>query len=259
MTKFVAIVSAKGGVGKTTTSINLSSALDWFRRDVIVLDANFATPDLGINLGTPFTEKNIHRALAGEHHVKESIYRHPSGLRVVPGHVSYAHARDVKKENIMNLVQDMMNLSEIVFIDTTPGIGEDTTTVLKAVDYVVVITTPELCAVTNSIKMVKLSHELQKEVLGVIVNRHTGQDHELSVNNIETMTGCSVLGIIPEDQSVSYALNQKNPVLITHPESDATLGFKKVAGELIGERYVENIQQEEEKSSFREALRKLGF
>lgn len=259
MTKFVAILSAKGGVGKTTTSINLSSALDWFRRDVIVLDANFANPDIGIHLGSPFREKTIHTALRGEHHIKDSIYKHPSGIRIIPGHVSYNEARKVQRENLMNVILDLMNLSEVVFIDTTPGMGGDTRSVLKAVDYVTIITTPDICSVTNSIKMVKLAQEYNKKIIGIIVNRGTGEHYELTPENIAAMTGCKVLGVIPEDKRVAQALHQKNPVLVTHPECEATFGFKKLAGELIGEKYVENIEKQEEQSLFRDALRKLGF
>lgn len=258
MTKFVAIISAKGGVGKTTTSINLSSALDWFNRDVIVLDANFANPDIGIHLGSPFREKTIHTALKGEHHISESIYTHSSGIKIIPGHISYNEATRAKKDNLVNVLLDLMNFSETVFIDTTPGMGEDTRTVLKAVDHVLIITTPDICSVTNSIKMVKLAREYNKSILGIIINRNKGEHYEISKENIETMTESRVIGVIPEDPSVSKATHNKNPVLVTHPESRATSQFKKLAGELIGEKYVENLEKEES-NIFRETLKKLGF
>ncbi|MFW6013742.1 MAG: P-loop NTPase [Candidatus Nanoarchaeia archaeon] len=259
MTKFVAVVSAKGGVGKTTTTINLSSALDWFKRDVIVLDANFTNPDVGIYLGAPFKEKTFHTALKGNHHIKESIYRHPSGLKIISGNISFKEAVRARRENIVDVIQGLTNLSEIVLIDSSPGIGGDCRAVLKAVDYVLVITTPDVCSVANTIKIINLAKEYNKQILGIVVNKHRGEEYELDTNNIQTMTGQKVIGIIPQDSSVRLSMHNKNPLLITHPEGEASIGFKKLASQLIGEQYVVNIEKEPQKTNFKDIIRRFGF
>lgn len=259
MTKFIAVVSAKGGVGKTTTSINLSSALDWFKRDVIVMDANFANPDVGVHLGAPLNEKTTHSALKGNHHINESIYRHPSGLKVIPGDMSYDEARKAQKKNLLNVVLDLTNSAEVVIIDSTPGLGLEARSVIKAIDYVIIVTTPDICSVTNSIKMVKLAKDYDKQVLGVVVNKIHGDEMDLPVENIETIIGAKVLGVIPHDKRIKKAFHTRNPVVITHPEAEPSLAYKRLASELIGEKYVESLTREEEFSLFGEAMKKLGF
>ncbi len=259
MTKFVAVVSAKGGVGKTTTTINLSSALDWFKRDVIVLDANFTNPDVGIYLGAPFKEKTFHSALKGNHHIKESIYRHPSGIKIIPGHISYKEAVRARRENIVDVVQGLTNLSEVVLIDSSPGIGEECRAVLKVVDYVIIITTPDVCSVANTIKIINLAKEYKIKILGIVVNKQRQEQHELDIDNIQTMTGQQIIGIIPDDSNVRLSLYNKNPVLITHPEGEASIGFKKLASQLIGEQYVVNIEKEPQRTNFREIMKRFGF
>lgn len=259
MTKFVGIVSAKGGVGKTTSCINLAAALDWFRRDVILIDCNFANPDIGIHLGTPFREKTIHSALRGKHHINESIYKHPSGIKIIPGHISYEECKKTQRQNLLNIILDLADTSEVVIIDSTPGLGNDSKSVLKAVDYVIIVTTPDMCSVSNSIKMVKFAEEHGKEVLGVIVNRTMGEYIELPTSNIETLIGKKVVAVIPEDPNIRLSMHQKNPVIATHPQSPSSIGYKKLAAMLIGDRYVESIEKEEKTSKFRQAMKRMGF
>ncbi len=259
MTEFVAVISAKGGVGKTTTSINLSSALDYFKRDVIVLDGNFTNPDIGIHLGKAFLPKSFHTALKGHHHINESVYKHSSGLRIIPGNISYNEAINNKKENIVDVVRDLTNFSEVVIIDSSPGIGDDCRAVLKAVDYVLIVTTPDICSVTNSIKTVKLSKDLNKKILGVVVNMMRGENYELSVENIQTMTGQKVVGFIPYDHGFRQSIQRKTPLVNTEPTSQASIGFKKLAANLMGKQYMTNIQKNETGPDFKKILKRFGL
>lgn len=261
MTKFIGVMSVKGGVGKTTTSINLSYALDWFRRDVILLDANFANPDVGMHLGKPYAEKTIHSALKGKHHISESIYRHPSGLKIIPGHMSYHEAKKTQRENLMNVILDLSGSCEAVIVDSTPGIGAEAKAVIKAVDYVLIVTTPDLCSVANSIKMAHMAKEYNKDILGIIVNKVTGDYTELDIENIETMIGSKVIGVIPEDHKIRTSLHHKNPVISMHPDSPAATSYKKLAAILIGEKYADNLAAEEAKkeTQFKKIMKKIGF
>ncbi len=258
MTKFIAVVSVKGGVGKTTASINLTSALSWFRRDVIVMDANFANPDIGIHLGTPFLDNTIHTALKGKHHVRESIYRHPAGIKIIPGHISYDEAVKANRKNLITVITDLAGESEAVIIDSTPGLGDEARSVVQVVDYLIIVTTPDIVSVVNSIKMSKLAEEYNKPVLGVIVNRVRNDPEELKTENIESLIEHKIIGIIPEDNSIRKSLTAKTTVVASEPESPSAIGFKKLAAQLIGEKYVANLPDKNE-TLFNAVMKKLGF
>ncbi|MFP4402771.1 MAG: P-loop NTPase [Nanoarchaeota archaeon] len=259
MTKFIAIVSAKGGVGKTTSTINLASALDWYRRDIIILDANFNNPDVALYLGINFKEKTLHGALKGNHHINEGIYRHASGLKIIPGSISYNDAMKVQKRNFVDTIYGLTNKSEAVIIDCAPGIGENARTIIKAVDYLIIVTTPDLYSVSNSLKIVQLAKEYNKKILGILVNKVKGDYYELALDNIESLIGKKIIGIIPNDENINNAHYNKKPLVKMHPETEASIGFKKLACELIGEKYVENLKKEEENSLLKKTLKKIGF
>jgi len=259
MTKFVGIVSAKGGVGKTTTTINLTSTLGFLRREVIALDANFANPDLGIHLGVPNVGKRIHSALKGEHHIKNSIYKHPSGIRIIPGNIAYKEAREAKRENLVNVIHDLLGTAEAVIIDSTPGLGRDSQEVIRASDYLLIVTTPDICSVTDSLKMIKLAGELKTQVLGVIVNKKRQEGYEMSEQNITEFLETRIVGVIPEDSKLRYCLQTKTPLINIEANSPTADSYKKLACELIGEKYVGHLENIKERSFFSQVMRNLGF
>ena len=71
MSKLITITSGKGGVGKTTTAINLGAALNAFGKDVVVLDANLTTPNVGLHLGAPLVPVSLNHVLSGKANIIE--------------------------------------------------------------------------------------------------------------------------------------------------------------------------------------------
>ncbi len=259
MTKFIGIVSAKGGVGKTTTTINLTSALSFLRRDIIALDANFANPDLGIHLGIAGMEKNMHSALRGKDKIKDCIYRHPSGIKVIPGSLSYREARQAQRKNLITVIYELVGSAEAVIIDSTPGMGRDSQEVIKASDYLIIVSTPDICSVTDSLKMIRLAEELNTKVLGIVINKKREEGYEMSEANIAEFLKQPVIGVIPDDNQIRYSLKTNTPLINVDPNSVTAGSYKKLAATLIGEKYSENIEQKEETSMFRQILRNLGL
>ena len=67
------------------------------------------------------------------------IYQHHTGVKVIPGHVSYYEARKVQKKNLLNVCLDLAHTSEVIIVDTTPGLGKSAREVVKAVNYTIII------------------------------------------------------------------------------------------------------------------------
>jgi len=255
MTTFFGILCAKGGVGKTTTTINLASAFVSFGRDVIIVDADLTAPNLSIHLGVPTFPRSIHDALAGEIQLSECLYFHPSGLRLVPGNIGYEHAKTVNLQNFYSALQSLKQKADIVLVDGAPGITPEAYAVIQAVDYIITITTPDLAAVSDTRKTIKMVHEAKKEILGVIVNRVRGEEHELPLENIQAFLDIPVLGTIPEDSNIRAATQLHGPVLYTIPDAPVTHAYKRLAAKLIGQEYTAIVEQKKI-PSFKEGLLK---
>lgn len=243
MTKYFAIISAKGGVGKTTTTLNLSAALAVIGRDVIAIDADLTAPNMSIYLGVPHLPRSIHDALEGKVPLTSCLYLHPSGLRIIPGDIAYESAKAISLDNFKAVLQELQGKVELVLVDGAPGVSQEAVTVIHAVDFVVLVTTPDIAAVSDARKTAKMAREQHKPVLGVIVNRVRGEEHEIDSQSIETFLEVPVLGTVPEDPAVRTAYQLKGPVVYIHPESAVAFAYKKIAAKIVGEDYQTSVEK----------------
>ncbi|MBR9675907.1 P-loop NTPase [Candidatus Woesearchaeota archaeon] len=257
MTRFVVIASGKGGVGKTTTTLNLASALQNFGREAIVLDANITTPNICLHLGTPSLPVTLQDALRGKKHIKDAVYLHPSGLKIIPSSISLEENPDELLENLKHVVPELKDSGEVVLIDAAAGLGSEAVHALRVAHDAIIVSSPDIPSVTDALKTIKRAEKEGTKVLGVVVTKVRNDNLELSITNIETILEKPVIGIIPYDQSIRKSLHLKNPVLYTHPESRASVAYKKLAANLIGQRYVESFIERE--GLFNYVLKKLGF
>ncbi|PLW80620.1 septum site-determining protein MinD [Candidatus Woesearchaeota archaeon] len=257
MTKYVVVASGKGGVGKTTTALNLAVALSNFGREVLVLDANISTPNLALHLGAPNVPITLHDALRGKNHIKDAAYLHPSGLKVIPSSISIKDSDEDAIEKLEEILPDLKGVAEVIIIDAAAGLGKEATHAIKSSDEAIIVTNPDVPSVTDALKTIKRCDEKGTKVLGVVVTKFRSDPYELSIKNIETILEKPVIGIIPHDENVRKSLYLKNPVGYSHPNSDASIAYKKLAANLIGEKYVESII--EKKGLFDYVLTRLGF
>lgn len=237
MTKIVAFASGKGGVGKTTSAINIGSALSLFRRDTVVADANLRTPNVGIYLGVPIVPASVHDAVSERKDIKECVYIHQSGLKIAPASISLDESRNAKVRNLGNVLKTLGKTTEILIVDTIAGLGDDMFSALEIADEVVLVATPDLPSITDSLKAIHLMEEKGITIIGVVLNMVRGDKYELGVNEIETLLELPVIASIPYDNRVREAFRENYPVVYSDPDSKATIEYKKLAALLLGQEY----------------------
>jgi septum site-determining protein MinD len=245
MTKFIAIASAKGGVGRTIAAINLGTALANFGKDVVVLDANISKPNVSMHLGTPKLEHTLHDVLKGRTHITNAAYMHHSGLRIIPGSISLQGFKEIGEvSDFKSVLLDLVGTTDIVLIDTSGGLGEEAISMISAADELIAITNPDVPSVTDTLKTIKAAEDAGVKVLGVIVNRHSGSEYDMEIKNVEAVLEKNILGIVPEDPSVPKSVAARQPLVYLYPDSPASLGFKRIAANLMGQDFTYSISAE---------------
>lgn len=257
MTRFIVIASGKGGVGKTTTTINLGTALSNFGRNTLVLEADLLSPNIGLHLGAPNVPVTINDVLNGEKKISEATYLHPSGLKIILANIALEKYKEEHHQKLKNAIDALEGTSEVVLIDSGAGLGADLKSVIALADDAIIVTTPDIPSVTDSLKTIKIAQKLGTNILGIVVTKVNNDNLEMTLKNIETILEKPIIGVIPEDITVKKSLYLKNPVNFTHPNAKSSVAYKKLAAKLIGERYVESVEETE--SMYKYILRRLGL
>ena len=235
------INSGKGGVGKTTTAINLGASLNKLNKEVIIVDANLNTPNIGLQLGAPIVPITLNHVLKGKADVEDSIYEHHSGTKIVPSSLSVKELTKFNVKKFPEVTQKLGELCDYVIIDSAAGFSEEVMAVLDVADEVIIVTNPEMPAITDALKAVKVAREMGKEINGVIVTRHADAKYEMPLSSIKSMLETQIIGVIPEDKAVKEALNLRDAVSHTHPRSKVARKYLEVARKVDGEEVEERV------------------
>jgi len=252
MGKIFVISSGKGGVGKTTTAINLAAAINSFKENVTIVDANLTTPNVGVYLGAPIVPVSLTHVLMGKASIDEAIYEHESGTKIIPCSLSIKELEKIKPEKLYDVAKKLRKISDYIIFDSAAGLGEEAITAMNVGDEVIIIANPELASVTDALKTAKVAEILGKNVKGVIITRVKKDGLDMSYSNVKEMLELPILGVIPEDKSIRHSHILKDAVVHTHPRSKSAKAYREVAAKLIGRHYAEE-------SMFSRALRKMGL
>jgi septum site-determining protein MinD len=259
MGKVYVVISGKGGVGKTTSAINIGSYMNTLGKEVIIVDANLTTPNVGLHFGSPIAPITLNHVLSGKSDVRDAIYEHESGAKIMPSSLSTSELKNIKIEKLSDVTKKLRKIADHIILDSAAGLGEEAKEAIKASDEIIVIANPEICSITDALKTIKLAEQMKKNVIGVIITRHRGDYLDMKIDTIKDMLEVPILGIIPEDNCVRESLHMKNPVVYTHPKSKAARSYKKIVRRILGPEYIKRGQRIEEEGFFRRFFRKLGF
>ena len=233
MKEIIGIVSGKGGVGKTTTAVNLGMAMHKLGENVVILDGDIKNPNFGLHLGVFNYHITLNEAIEREMPLFEALHIHETGLRFIPSHMSlhYLNTDSSKLKNMFEMFDSK------VLIDSPPGIGKDALSVLEACDSIIAVTRPYLPDLTDCMKTIEVARDMGKNVKGIVLNSMRYEDYEISSKEIEAITGVPILQKIPWDENILRSLSKKKPLVDLQDISPAAISYCQLASKLTGLEY----------------------
>ena len=237
MKRLIVITSGKGGVGKTTTAINLVAAMNYFGKDALVVDCNLSTPNVGLHLGAPEVPVTLNHVLLNKADVFEAVYEHESGIKIIPSSLSIKELDKLKPQKLKEFKKEFKKVSDFVIADCAAGLGEEAKCTIEMADEVIIVTNPEMPAITDALKTIKFAEQLKKPVLGVIVTRVKKNSIEMDPDTVKDMLEVPILGMVPEHLDVQRSLSLKNAVVHTHPKSKPSRAYKEIAAKILNVEY----------------------
>jgi len=231
MTRVIGVVSGKGGVGKTTLVSNLGVLLAQEGLDTAVVDANLTGANLGLHYGLISYPTSIHDVIRERAAIKEAVYKHKSGVDIIPASLSFEDVLDTEPKNLRHKLDTLGK--DIILIDAATGLDRETLRAIEMCDDLVIVTHPELPTISDALRTKSVAKKYSKNVLGVVLNRVTRGD-EIKKENLSAFFDLPILGVIAEDHKVRKSVEKKNPMVLEYPNHQISNEFRKIAGHLLG-------------------------
>ena len=218
------VAGGKGGVGKTTTAVNVGAALQERGYDVVVVDADLGMANLGAMLGIDH-ETSLHEILAGDAAVSEALTDTPTGLTIIPGEQSLDAFADADPAKLRQVIKTLRNAYDVVLIDTGAGLSHEVAVPLGLADGIILVSTPDDVAVGDTVKTAQLADRIDGEVIGAVLNRVT---RHTDVARIDDRFGFQLLAVVPDDQKATI----EEPLVVNTPESPAAEAYRQLTDNL---------------------------
>ena len=240
MGEVIVITSGKGGVGKTTTTANIGTALSLSGKKVAVIDADIGLRNLDVVMGLENRiVYDIVDVVEGNCRLKQALIKDKrfEGLYLLPA----AQTRDktaVSPEQMKELTENLKETFDYVIIDCPAGIEQGFKNAISGADKAIVITTPEVSAVRDADRIIGLLEANDLENPNLIINRirfeMVKRGDMMNIEDIIDILAVDLIGVVPDDESVVITTNKGEPA-VTESKSLAGKAYLNVAKRILGE------------------------
>ncbi|KRN25596.1 septum site-determining protein MinD [Lacticaseibacillus camelliae] len=245
------VTSGKGGVGKTTTTANIGTALALQGKKVCLMDLDIGLRNLDVVLGlsnriiydivdVASGRAKVHQALIKDKRFDDKLYVLPAAQN--------AEKDSLEPDQVKAIVDELRPEFDFLILDSPAGIEQGFRNAVEGADGAIVVTTPEISAVSDADRIVGLLE--QRDMVyppRLIINRirqHMMADgRSMDIDEITQHLGIDLLGIVVDDDGV-IASSNKGETVVMDPDDMASQGYRNIARRLLGESVpLMNIEQ----------------
>lgn len=249
MGRVITITSGKGGVGKTTSTANLGTALATLGHRVVCVDTDIGLRNLDLIMGLEdHVVYNLVDVVEERASISQALIRHRAlpDLFLLPA----SQSRDksaIDELQMMILCNKLKNDFDFVLIDSPAGIEHGFRVSLAPADQVIIITTPEVAALRDADRVVGILEKKDRFSRCLVINRYrrkmVQQGRMMTPEEVLEILSCQLVGIIPEDEEVINAAYE-GKLIAMNQRSEAGREFFKTARRLLGEEIPFSIRDE---------------
>ena len=237
--RVIVITSGKGGVGKTTTTANLSVGLAKAGFRVVAIDADIGLRNLDLIMGLENrVVYNFIDIIEGNCRLQQALVRDKrvENLFLLPA--AQTRTKDaVSPEQMVTLCEELRKEFDFVLIDCPAGIEGGFRNAVIGADEALVVTTPEVSAVRDADRIIGMLESMNKSPIRLIINRvrpnMVKEGEMLDVAAVLDVLAVKLIGVIPDDDSVIKSANSGEP-LTFGSRSPASQAFSNIASRLVG-------------------------
>jgi len=239
MGRVIVVTSGKGGVGKSTTTANLGTALALLGKQVAVVDADVGLRNLDIIMGLEsrvvYTSMDV---IEGTCDLEKALVkdRRVETLRLLAASQKN-NKNDIQPEQMKKICRELQQTYDYVLIDSPAGIEQGFQNAAVGAQEALIVTTPEVAAVRDADRIIGLLQSMGITDMHLLINRLSARmvkaGDMMGQQDVIDILSINLLGVVPEDQEIVVSTNRGMP--LTHDRgSGAGEAFKRIARRLEG-------------------------
>lgn len=244
--RVIAVTSGKGGVGKTSLSVNLAMELTKKGKKVIIFDADFGLANVEVMLGIR-PRYNLLDLIHNDKSISEIITNGPRQIGFISGGSGVSELATLDSESIKMLISKLAQLDDlcdVLIIDTGAGITDSVMEFVMVSPEVILVVTPEPTSITDSYSLLKILRRKDSfnplyKTINVIANRVSDDDEGIEIfNKINTVSSkflnvkLTYLGSVMQDKNASMAVIEQKPIVEAFPDSAASKSISMIASKI---------------------------